>query len=431
MANIDSKPYKFEPITSEQQDILNNATPHLLYCGQGGCGKTHTGAAKALIMGSYYPHSVIALIRKKRVDLTATLWKYFVEKVLTDDNYVLEKNDTDLFRRLRNGTEIHGVGLDSTGSVNKLASREYNFIVVEEATEITEEDFDTKIMRTLRLPQAPFHQILLLCNPSSKHHWIYKRFYEKNDKSYCVIEGKTLQPPWLPKSYYEFLQNLTGIFKRRYVDGEWVTAEGEVYPFDPSKHIIKPFDIPEHWERVVSMDFGFGLMHACCVQWWAISPEKRWYCYRQIYTTHHTVEDLRPIIKNYMFLDGIPNQPIICDHDADGRATLQKRGIKTIPARKNRIGGQQAVHDLIANNMVFFMEGNLVEEDVELKLHKLPTCTEQEFPTYVWANKSKQDMVNKLDHGQDAMRYAIKTRKEMAPLNYDTQRYEPKVLSRA
>lgn len=426
----------FDSITQEQDAILSSATANLLFCGQGGCGKSHTGVAKAFAIGAEYPNGCIALIRKKRVDLKATIWKYFIDKVLQPAcnehrRLVVAKNDTDLYRKLCNGTEFYGVGLDSPLDVNKLASREYNFVVIEEATELTEDDYDTKIIRTVRLPSSPFHQILSLCNPSSPAHWLYKRFYLSNDTDYEVIEGKTLPPPYLPARYYRFLEKLTGIFAARYRDGKWVGAEGVVYPFDPTKHVIPSFKIPADWRRVVCIDFGFALMHAFCCQFWAVSPSGKWYCYRQIYMTGKTVGTMAPVIRRYMIQDGIDGQEVICDHDAEDRATLNEANINTRPARKERIIGAQIVFDLIQKDHVFFFENSLVEEDIELKMAKLPYRTEHEFGYYTWANKDKLDMIHKLDHGVDCMRYGIVTTVGFIDdEGMDVSDYAPKVLQK-
>ncbi|GAH36108.1 unnamed protein product, partial [marine sediment metagenome] len=171
-----------------------------------------------------------------------TLWKWLIDKILPPEN-VVQKNDTELYRKLVNGTEIYGIGLDSTYDVNKLASREYGFIAVEEAVEITEEDYDKKIIRCLRLPGVPFHQLVLATNPGAPSHFLYKRFYmQKKDDDYKIIEGTIL--PDLPESYYKRVNSLTGIYRERYKKGKWVSFEGLVYPFNPVKHIIEPFKIP-------------------------------------------------------------------------------------------------------------------------------------------------------------------------------------------
>ena len=137
--------YEFRPKSESQRLVMEATESNVLYDGPWGCGKTHAGAAKAYMAGLLYPNNRVALVRKKRVDLKATLWKWFIDKVLPP-GVVVQQNDTDLYRRIVNGTEFFGVGLDSDTDVNKLASREYGLIIVEEAREISEEEATRRIM---------------------------------------------------------------------------------------------------------------------------------------------------------------------------------------------------------------------------------------------------------------------------------------------
>ncbi len=396
---IDIKP-KNEP----QRLILENKNPNLLFSGPWGSGKTYIGAAKAFMLGTMYPNNCIALVRKKRVDLKPTLWKWFVEKILPPD-LIVRKDDTELYRKIANGSEFYGIGLDSTEDVNKLASREYGFIVVEEAKETNEQDFDEKIVRCLRLPSVPFHQVLLLTNPGSPNHYLYQRFYMERRNGNHKIESEIL--PNLPKSYYERLNQLKGIYKERYVLGKWTSFEGLVYPYDPGKHNIPRFKIPKDGKRVLAIDFGFD--HPFVVQWWYVSPSDIWYRYREIYMSQRTVKKHSIDIKKFCEIDDM--EPlVICDHDAEDRATLRENGIKTMPAQKSRLAGQQVVYDKFENGQIFFLENSLVEIDQRLMMAGRPTKTEDEFANYMWANlKTKEDMIKQKDDGMDTMRYAIYT----------------------
>jgi len=398
---------EFKPQTLMQKEVMEDTSLNLLFHGPWGTGKTLAGAAKAYIMAAMYPGNCVALVRKKRVDLKPTLWKWFTDKILPP-GVVVDANDTELYRKILNGSEIYGIGLDSTQDVNKLASREYGFIVVEEARETDEQDFDEKIIRCLRLPTVPFHQVLLLTNPSYPSHYLYQRFIMEHREGYRAIQGTIL--PNLPPSYYTRLSQLRGIYRERYVLGKWTSFEGLVYPFDPQKHIIKSFPIPKDGKRIMAIDFGFD--HPFICQWWYIDPSDRWYMYREIYHSQRTVNQHSKEIKKFCELDGF--EPVaICDHDAEDAATLRENGINTIPAQKDRLAGQQVVYDKFVNDQVHFFEDALVEVDQRLQMEGKPIRTVDEFSSYVWANlKTKEDMVKQKDDGMDTMRYAIYTEKK-------------------
>ena len=110
--------YSFQPQNIEQKEAMEDTSHDLLFHGPWGTGKTHLGAAKAYMLAALYPGNVIGLIRKKRVDLKATLWKWFTDKILPPA-VVTAKNDTELYRRIVNGSEIYGIGSSSkNGRVN-------------------------------------------------------------------------------------------------------------------------------------------------------------------------------------------------------------------------------------------------------------------------------------------------------------------------
>jgi len=425
---------QFDPKTESQREAFEATEPNLLYDGPWGAGKTHVAAAKAYVIGCLYENNCIALVRKKRVDLKATLWKWFVDKVLPMDA-VVKHNDTDLYRKIVNGTEFFGVGLDSDTDVNKLASREYGLIVVEEAREVKESDYDEKLSRCLRLPTVPFHQLMLITNPDAPSHFLYKRFFTEKREGYRRIPATILEG--LPESYYKRMDQLRGVYRDRYRDGKWTAYEGLVYPFDPMKNLIPRFDIPYDWRRVIAVDFGFD--HPFCCQWWAVSPSDAWYMYREIYHSRRTVNKHAVTIREYINQDiedarkrleldvsedrmtaqryeqrmseitSNLSPSLICDHDAEDRATLSEHGFITRPAKKDRLAGQQAVYDKFENEQIFYLEDSRIEIDQRLLMEQRPVQTVDEFGGYIWASGAKEDMVKKDDDGMDTTRYAIYT----------------------
>ena len=398
----------FKALTEPQARAFEDISPMLLHDGGWFSGKTHVVAAKGMLLGLLYPNNCIGFVRRKRVDLEATLWKWFIDKVLPPE-LVIAHNDQKLYRKIKNGTEFFGAGLDSSEEVNKLASREYGFIGVEEATEIPENDFDEKLLRCMRLPTVPFRQLMLICNPSSPGHFLYQRFVVKKLENYKRIKSCIL--PDVPPNYQEILNQLTGVFKLRYVDGEWASFEGLVYPFDPDKHLIDPFEIPKDWKRVIAIDFGFDHPFVC--QWWAVSPSDVWFLYREIYYSKRTVKTHSAQIKEFCVKDDI--QPFaFCDHDAEDRATLEENGIYTNAAKKDRRLGQQLVYELFETNRIFFFRDCTVERDMRLVMEKKPASTIEEFPTYIWTNKAKEDMIKVKDDGMDTNRYAVASNKHFS-----------------
>lgn len=248
------------------------------------------------------------------------------------------------------------------------------------------------------------------------------------------------------------LKALTGLrYKRGYL-GEWAGAEGTVYEdFSEEHHVIDPFIIPADWDRFITVDFGYT--HPLVVQFWALDNDGRMYLYREMYHTKRTVDEhINGIwanvsddagaklhnatgemvrqqvtlgIKDFIKQDGFNlergQQPvIICDHDAEDRATMHNAGLITRPAQKAIRNGIDAVSKRLriagdGKPRLFFMRGALVEEDDELKAAYKPTSTVDELPNYVWRDhtsntedRAKDEVpIDRDNHGCDALRYAV------------------------
>src|SRR5258708_2156502 len=143
--------------------------------------------------------------------------------------------------------------------------------------------------------------------------------------------GSRFHPPgfrYTNSSIVGSLTGLTGVRRSRFFAGLWVAAEGTVYEdaYDRALNVVKPFPIPKEWPRYLSIDFGFTNPFVC--GWWARDDDGRLFCYREIYMTKRLVEDHAEAIKHYSRWgqdggDPLPRE-IICDTDAEDRATLER-----------------------------------------------------------------------------------------------------------
>jgi hypothetical protein len=77
-------------------------------------------------------------------------------------------------------------------------------------------------------------------------------------------------------------------------------------------------------------------------------------------------------------------------------------------AIKDRLPGQQTLHQLIEADKFYYFEDALVERDPRLEQNQMPYCSAMEFPGYTWL-PGKDDMSHEDDHGMDTDRYATHT----------------------
>lgn len=91
--------------------------------------------------------------------------------------------------------------------------------------------------------------------------------------------------------YVAILGSLPEAERKALLYGDWNSFSGQVFAefrnnpegYESRRwtHVIKPFEIPKHWRRYRSFDFGYSKPFA--VQWWAVDTEGRVYLYRELY----------------------------------------------------------------------------------------------------------------------------------------------------
>jgi phage terminase large subunit len=323
-------------------------------------------------------------------------------------------------------------------------SAQYDVVYANELTDLRQDQWEYLMTRN-RNGVLPWQFMFGDCNPQHPKHWV-KQMLDRGwigspENQILHIQGHFQDNPrwwdresqeWTPEGYdfiFVKLNALTGSRRARLLEGKWAAAEGQIYDtFNRGVHIVKHFEPPSSWRRIWAFDFGFVNPFV-----WGnivIDPDGNAYLYQQLYHSHLLVEDICKMIWNAVLGQPYP-QALICDHDAEGRATLERYfGMTTLPAYKDVAEGIQnvqtrlgLVYDGTQRNMegvdigrprFAVMEGSLVHSPDPLLVNaSKPTRTEDEFEGYVWDQKAanekqRGDIPVKLDdHGMDMVRYAL------------------------
>ncbi|MFG0247647.1 MAG: phage terminase large subunit [Phycisphaeraceae bacterium JB051] len=399
----DNKPYRPH---GAARDLLYNKSAEVLMEGPAGTGKTRALLEKANLCAIKYPGMRALLVRKTRESMTESALVTFEQKVLPNDWPML----TGPSRRQRqsyrypNGSVLVIAGMDRA---SRIMSTEYDMIFAFEARELSEDDWESLLTR-LRNGVMPYQQAIADTNPDAPTHWLNQRAFRGQMSR---LRSRHDDNPHVTDAYKDRLEQLTGVRRDRLYKGIWSGQEGAVYDlWDPAVHVIEQHKIPEHYRRIRSIDFGYTNPFVC--QWWAIDPDGRMMLYRELYQSHGLVEDHAQTILKHS--EGEPYEATITDHDAEGRATLERYGISTTLAKKSLCSGIQAVTARLkkaadGKPRLMLMQDCLIHVDPRLSEQQKPTSTCQEFAGYVWQRGSDISetpvMVN--DHGMDAMRYAV------------------------
>lgn len=400
--------------------------PEILLCGAAGTGKTLARLVKMNDDAWKYPGSRHLIVRKVRADLAQSTLVTFERDVLGVNNPIcagVQREHRQVYR-YPNGSEIVVGGMDRPG---KILSSDYDSIYPAEAVQFEENDWETFIMR-LRTGVMPHQQLIADTNPDKPDHWLKRRcdngqtillntYHQDNPAFWDAEKGE-----WTARglAYVQGkLQRLTGVRRARYLENQWITADGAVYEgWNESIHVIDRFDIPESWRRIRAVDFGFTNPFVCL--WIAVDNDGRAYVYREIYRTKRRVEEHAAQIRRLTGSERI--EVTVADHDAEDRDTLHAHGVSTIKAKKDISPGIQALASRLqvqsdGKPRLFIFRDALVEQDEELidgdtGRHVAPLSTREEFGGYVWAKAAdgkpnKEVPVDVDNHGLDALRYAV------------------------
>jgi hypothetical protein len=457
--------HRYRPYGSAK-DFFECRDHEVLLVGPAGTGKSRVAMEKLNLLALLNPGMRGIIIRKTLVSLGSTAlvtWRKFVipEAVLTGTiSFYGGGPQESAGYRYDNGSFIAIGGMDKPA---KVMSSEYDVVYVQEATDLDIDDWEALRSR-LRNWVISFQQIIADCNPNVPWHWLKARAdrgattaipsrHQDNPMLFDHVLGD-----WTPEGriyVFDILGGLTGVRRMRLLDGLWAAAEGLIYEnYNPANNLVnqltyKGSDGVEHdgpppeWPRYWSIDFGYTNPFVC--QFWAEDPDGRLFLYREIYATRILAEDhARAILRLvttcqreaidpghkcevsahnedgcHRFLTWNEPRPhvIICDHDAEDRATLERHlGMSTVAAVKTKKAGIQAVDSRWRSAgdgkpRLFLCRDSLVRRDKDLEGRKLPCSTIEEVPGYVWAKTAsggeKEEPLDKDNHGMDACRYMV------------------------
>jgi phage terminase large subunit len=404
----------------------------VLISGPAGTGKTRACLEKLNAVALKYPGMRGLIVRQTYRTLSASCVAEFKSVVI--DKQLLQgsvkwyggSGSSPAAFLYDNGSTIELGGMDNP---LKIMSTQYDFIFVEEATELTVDGWQALVIRLRNGKMIPdgdtvaWHQLLGACNPGADTHFLKQRadagtiqhlqaMHEENPRLFDEAGSLT---EYGREYVEEGLDKLTGIFYLRYRKGLWVGAEGQIYTDFSNDLIIDSMPKGwESWERYWTVDFGF--IHPMVVQCWAEAPDGELYLYREFYRTKRLVEDFAKDILDVVAPEvsegtrvWIEPKPvtIICDHDAEDRATLARHlRMGTTAAKKNVSRGLQATAIRMKSKRIKFLRSALVAVDSSQMQAKLPISTLSEIPGYVWA-PNKEEPLKEKDDGCDAMRYMV------------------------
>lgn len=239
------------------------------------------------------------------------------------------------------------------------------------------------------------------CNPGAPNHWFRVEWIlQAAVKNALHLHFGLEDNPSLSEHVKERYRAMyTGVFKKRYIDGDWVQAEGLVYGVESETISTEAEYIPG---EVCWCSIDYGITNPFVAQLWAIREGKALMLDEWSHDGRASGRRLTDsAIYRHLdtFLDGKNVEEIIIDPSATSfKEEIRSHGRYYVRDADNSVNdGIQEVSTLMAEGQLF------------VNARKCPTAT-TELGLYMWDSRSAKDQVVKEnDHAMDAMRYFVKT----------------------
>ncbi len=390
-------------ITINKKGILPCYLPYIrdygtrvnVFYGGAGSGKSYFVMQK-IILKALDSQRKILIVRKVGATLKESVWSLTLELIHTGGltPTVKQINKSDLTIEFLNGSVLLFKGLDDSEKIKSING--ITDIVIEEATEITLDDF-TQLNLRLR-SKKPNNQIHLMFNPVSKANWVYKYFFETKPDNCVIVQTTYRDNPHLPKEYVNSLhalENKNPAYYKIYVRGEFATLDKLVFPVI-HKRIISEDELTDAWFWV-GMDFGYT-NDPTAITWGYYNPIPN-----DLYITgeYDKIGMTNDVIAETLVSLGLSKERIVADSAEPKSITeLRNLGIKRIIAS---VKGA----DSVKNGIDRMQRCNII-------IDERCTKTIEEFENYTWQKDRKtgeyiNQPVDSYNHHIDSIRYGIQT----------------------
>jgi phage terminase large subunit len=375
---------------------LGNQTRYFVITGGRGSGKSFEVGRFTSLLSFEAGHRIL-FTRQTMTSAHLSIIPEFKQKIdLLELNSNFEVGKSEI-KNLQSNSEIIFRGIrtssgDQTANLKSLQG--VTTWILDEAEELTDETTFDKINLSIR-QKGKQNRVILILNPATKEHWIYKRFFEDRgvQEGFNGIKDDTT---YIHTTYLDNIDNLDDSFinevkrieltnpekYKHQILGGWLNkAEGVVYSnwrIDEFKEVSK---------SIYGQDFGFSIDPTTLVQVSIDKEKKIVYAKELLYKAGLTTTEIYTY--NNRFCGA--NNLIIAD-SAEPRliSELKQRGLNIKGIDKPKI------IDRIA-----------LLQDYEIIIDKDSINLIKELNNYVWHDKKSETPIDDYNHLLDALGYAV------------------------
>lgn len=383
---------------NDKYSSLGSDSRYFIISGGRGSGKSFSVNSFLLLL-TYEVGHVILFTRYTLTSAHISIIPEFIEKIdtanlrhqfhITKDEIVnLTTGSKILFKGIKTSSGTQTANLKSLSGVTTW--------VLDEAEELVDESIFDKIDFSIRAKGIQ-NRIMLILNPATKEHFIYKRFFELRgvEAGSNTIKGDTT---YIHTSYLDNYENLSKSFitqieqmkqrnPKKYnhvILGGWLDkAEGVVF----TNWKYGKFN-PDNLQTSFGQDFGFSIDPTTLVEVAIDKNKRKIYVKECLYKPKLTTSEIAAIN-----LQNAKGGLIIAD-SAEPRliAELKSKGCN-VKATEKGAGSISA--------------GIALMQDYEIIVEPNSINIAKELNNYVYADKGSKLYVDAFNHAIDAIRYNV------------------------
>jgi len=377
--------------------LLGSDSRYFVITGGRGSGKSYSLNSFLLLL-TYESGHVILFTRYTLTSANVSIIPEFIDKIeradLSNDFYITK----DEIVNLKTGSKILFKGIKTssgtqTASLKSLAG--VTTWVLDEAEELTDEETFEKIDFSIRT-KGIHNRVLLVLNPATKEHFIYKKFFEDKgvQAGSNLIKGDTT---YIHTTYLDNIENLSESFitqieniKQRRPEkynhqilGGWLDkAEGVIF----TNWSIGKFQ--QIGKSVFGQDFGFSSDPTTLIETNIDASNKRIYVRQHIYQTGLQTSHIFNL--NVQFAG---DSLIVAD-------CAEPRLISELKAKGNNIVPTIKGAGSVTYGIALLQDYDLVIDEESIDLIK-------ELNNYSWLERKSSTPIDNYNHAIDALRYAV------------------------
>ncbi len=249
---------------------------YVAYGGARGGGKSWALRRKIVLMCARFSGISVLLVRRSFPELRDN----HIRPLQSELRDIAVYNDSRKTFSFPNGSRIRLGYMDTESDTLQYQGQEFDVIAIDEATQLTEYQFQT-LKACLRGANAFPKRMYLTCNPGGVGHgWVKRLFidgdYRTGEKAsdYAFIPASVYDNGVLldaDPAYLEQLKSLPKGLRDAWLNGNWDSFEGQFFPeFDTDVHTL-PADAPYPvGKRYCAIDYGLDMLAAVFI---SVSPQ--------------------------------------------------------------------------------------------------------------------------------------------------------------